>query len=37
MIKTADKGLYKVKKSGRDNCYPRNCLEFYTPNQDKNL
>ncbi len=37
MIKTADKGLYKVKKSGRDNCYPRNCLEFYTPNQDNNL
>lgn len=30
MIRCADSGLYEVKRHGKNNCYPNNCLgEFY--------
>ncbi len=32
MIRCADSGLYEVKRHGKNNCYPNNCLEeFYKP------
>jgi diguanylate cyclase (GGDEF)-like protein len=31
MINAADAGLYQVKKDGKNNCLPKNCLKHYDP------